>query len=209
MLKHILSDINYLLGKSCSFGGGRGEGLRRGRSNDVQDLVNQAGTYADSYVPGLGTYASNQVNNYIDNPDKYQQMWKNGDGPKMDQGAMGNALGTRAAEMLTQKMAERTAKQNGGFIKDKYAIRPPLPSQVKYNPKQNGGSINPYMPTSLSGGGVRHIRLTKSAGSARVGRPPIQLRDDQSNFIGPNSNAFYPLLPKTVASFQRGGSFKN
>ena len=32
MLKHILSDINYLLGKSCSFGGDR----RQGRSSVVK-----------------------------------------------------------------------------------------------------------------------------------------------------------------------------
>ena len=145
----------------------------------AHELIKSAGRVADTYAPGLGSMGASMASNYIDNPDKYQQMWKNGDGPAMDQGALGNAIGTKAAELLTQKMAERTAKQNGGRIRR----------------KSNGGNINPYMPVSLSGGAIRS-------------RPQIQLRDDQSNFITANSNAFFPLLPKTVASFQRGGSFK-
>ena len=69
------------------------------------------------------------------------------------------------------------------------------------------------MPVSLSGGSIYPAKRQRqkagaSAGVSRPGRPPIRLQDDQSNFISSNSNAFYPLLPKSVASFQRGGSFK-
>lgn len=155
----------------------------------AHELIKSAGTVVDAYAPSLGSMGASMASNYIDNPDKYQQMWKNGDSSNFDQSKLGTQIGTKAAEILTAKMAERAAKQSGGRIRRKTL----------------GGSINPYMPVSLSGGAIR-------SGSVRVGsasgRPPIQLRDDQSNFITANSNAFFPLLPKTVASFQRGGSFK-
>ena len=163
----------------------------------AHELIKSAGEMADTYVPGLGTMGANLASSYIDHPEKYQEMYKNrNDGPGIDQGALGTALGTKAAEMLTAKMAERAAKQNGG--------------------KLRGCGINPYMPASLSGGSIHYPTRYKknkqgsgpSAGVSRPGRPPIRLQDDQSNFISSNSNAFYPLLPKSVAAFQRGGSFK-
>ena len=102
-----------------------------------------------------------------------------------DHGALGAQMGAKAAEMLSARMA-----------------------------KQAGGAINPYMPVSLSGGAIMYPakrnrqKAGASAGVGRPGRPPIRLQDDQSNFVSYNSNAFYPLLPKSVAAFQRGGSFR-
>ena len=151
----------------------------------AHELINTAGKAVDAYVPGLGSMGASMASNYIDHPDEKHET---------DHAALGAQMGAKAAEMLSAKMAAqsggkicRTCGQHGGRLGRFRPISQQLIS---------GGAVNPYMPTSLSGGAIR-------------GKPAIHLRNDQSNFITANSPAFFPIQPRTVKEFQTGGSFRN